>query len=259
MEHLKLIKENKIAILTIDRPDFKNALNAQSYDEFGMAVEEVKKDLDIRVLILTGAGDSFCAGVDLSYAATLKDHTQLKFKQMLEDIQHTFSFEKLNIPVIAAVKGYALGNGCDIAMACDFIIAAENAKFCMAYINLGLIPDIGGTYRLPKLVGPSKAKELILTGERIDAKEAHKIGLVGRVVPDEKLMDETMEFANKLAKRSPVALALAKKAINKSVFSDLDKALELESHIQQLCALSQDATEAAMANFEKRDPNFTGN
>ena len=260
MEHLKLKVENKIAILSINRPQAKNSLNEQTYAEFSEAIEKIRKDDNIRVLIITGEGDTFCAGVDLNYAASkLKAYTQTQFRTMLDTIQRTFMFEKLNKPVIAAVKGYALGNGFDIALACDFIIAAENTKFSMAYINLGLIPDLGGTYRLAKLVGPSIAKELILTGDRIDARRAYELGIVNRLVSDEKVMEEAMEFANKLIKKSPIALALAKMAIDKSMYSDLATSLELESYIQGLCSLSEDATEAAAAMFEKRDPIFKGN
>lgn len=260
MEHLKLKNENGIATLTINRPEAKNALNEQTYEEFGYIIEQIRKDPEIRVLIITGEGDTFSAGVDLNYAATkLKAYTQTRFRTQLDSIQRTFMFENLDKPVIAAVKGYALGNGFDIALACDFIIAAENTKFSMAYVNLGLIPDIGGTYRLPKLVGPSIAKELILTGDKIDAGKAFELGIVNRVVPEEKLMDETMELANKLKRKSPIALALAKKAIDKSMYSDLSSSLELESYIQGLCALSEDSTEAVTAMFEKRDPVFKGN
>ncbi len=260
MEHINLTKENKIAILTINRPEVKNAFNAQTFTEFGLAIEEIKKSTDIRVLVITGAGDSFSAGVDLNYAmSNLKKFTQTEFRIQLDYFQKIFMFENIDKPVIAAVNGYAVGNGCDITLACDFIIAGENAKFSMSYINLGLIPDIGGTYRLPRLIGPAKAKELILTGEKIDSKTALEIGLVGRVVPDDKLMEETMEFANKLVKRSPIALSLAKQAINKSLNSDLNSALELESYLQGLCSLSEDATESVMASFEMREPIFKGN
>lgn len=260
MEHLKLNVENGIATLSINRPEAKNSLNEQTYLEFGAAIDKIKNDTDIRVLIITGEGDTFCAGVDLNFAATkLKAYSQTKFRVLLDSIQRTFCFEKLRKPVIAAVKGHALGNGFDIALACDFIIAAENTKFSMAYINYGLIPDIGGTYRLPRLVGPSVAKELILTGDKIDAQKALELGIVNRVVPEDKLMDETMALAKKLVRKSPIALSLSKIAIDKSLESDIESALQLESYMQGLCSLSEDSTEAATALFEKRDPVFKGN
>lgn len=259
MDNILLTKENKIAILTINRPEVKNALDGKTYEEFGIAIDDVKSDSDIRVLVITGAGDSFCSGLDLNYAANMKSTNQMEFRTGLKDIQRIFTFERINKPVIAAVKGYALGNGCDIALACDFIIAAESSKFSMAYTNLGLIPDLGGTFRLPRLVGASMAKELILTGERINAQRALTMGMVGRVVPDDKLMDETLEFATKLAKRSPIALSLAKMAINNSLGTDLNTAQEFEIYMQGLCIQSKDSNEAVMAYIEKRDPNFIGN
>ncbi|MDY6932640.1 MAG: enoyl-CoA hydratase [Spirochaetota bacterium] len=258
MENIILTKEDQIAILTINRPNFKNALDGKTYEEFGIAIDDVKSDSSIRVLIITGAGDSFCSGLDLSYAASMKDQSMGDFRAGMKRLQSIFNFEEIYKPVIAAVKGYALGNGCDIALASDFIIAGESAKFAMAYTNLGLIPDLGGTFRLPRLVGPAKAKELILTGEKIDAKTALDIGIAGKLVPDEKLMDEANKFAQKLAKRSPIALSLAKKAINNSLGTNLYNSLEYEAYMQNICMNSNDTAEAVMAFLEKREPNFTG-
>ncbi len=258
MGKVTLIKEEKIAVLTINRPDVKNALDLDTYEEFGEAVEEIKRDSDVRVAVITGAGDSFCAGLDLKFAATIKSMSATEVVSLIKRLQEIFTFENVGKPVISAVKGYTLGNGCDIALASDFVIAAENAKIGMIYTNLGLIPDMGGTFRLPRLVGLAMAKELILTGEQIDAKRALEIGMINKVVTAEKLMDETMGFAGKLAGRSPVALAMAKAAINKGLGVDLCVAQDFEAYIQSVCLQSDDVAEAINAFLEKRKPNFKG-
>jgi len=259
MENIILTKEDKIATLSINRPKYKNALNGETYEEFGIAIEDVKNDSDIRVLIITGEGESFCSGLDLNYAGSIKDLSKTEFMKTLKKLQNIFAFEQIDKPVISAVKGYALGNGCDIVLASDFSIAAENAKFSMAYTNLGLIPDLGGTFRLPRLVGVNKAKEIILTGESVDANYAYEIGMINRVVPNDKLMEETMAFAKKLAKRAPIALSLAKMAINNGLGVTLQSSLDNEVYMQNICLQSKDVIEAMMAFFEKREPNFTGN
>ena len=244
--------------MTINRPKVNNALDEQTYEEFGKAIDELKIDSSVRVIVITGAGKSFCSGIDLKFASTLKNSSQTEFRILLQKIQNIFLFEKIDKPVIAAVKGFALGNGCDIALASDIIIASENAKFSMAYTNLGLIPDLGGTFRLPRLVGTAMAKEIILTGEMIDAEKAHNIGIVNKVVSDETLQDEAMAFAQKLAQRAPVALAMAKKAINNGLGGDLYSSLEFETYMQNICIQSEDVTEAVTAFLEKRKPQFTG-
>ncbi len=181
MSKIKLSKDDRIAIITINRPEVKNALDMETYEEFVNALKEVKEDSEVRVLVITGAGDSFCSGLDLKFAATTSKKTVSETVASLQRLQASFSFEEIEKPVISAVNGYALGNGCDIALASDFIIAAEEAKFGMAYTNLGLIPDLGGTFRLPRLVGLAAARELILTGERIDAGRALEIACVSVV------------------------------------------------------------------------------
>ena len=256
MGKVTLIREDKIAVLTINRPDVKNALDLDTYEEFGEAVEEIKRDSDIRVAVITGAGDSFCAGLDLKFAANIKSMSAMEVVSLIKRLQGIFAFENVGKPVISAIKGYTLGNGCDIALASDFVIAAEDAKIGMIYTNLGLIPDMGGTFRLPRLVGLAMAKELILTGEQISARRALEIGMINKVVPTEKLMDETMKFAGKLAGRSPIALAMAKAAINKGLGVDLSAAQDFEAYIQNVCLQSDDVTEAISAFLEKRKPNF---
>lgn len=258
MKNLIIDKKDHIALLTINRPEVRNALDGETYGELSEAIEDIKNDRSIRVLVITGADKSFCSGLDLKFAASMNNLTTLEFRTLLKKLQDMFSFEMLNIPVISAVNGYALGNGCDIAIASDIIIASENAIFGMVYTNLGMIPDLGGTFRLPRLIGSAMAKELILTGEKIDAKRALEIGMVSRVVPHDKLMDEAMGLAEKLAKRAPIAMAMAKKAINNGLDNNLQASLEFESYMQNVCIKSKDVTEAVIAFMEKREPNFTG-
>lgn len=258
MSKIILSKEDKIALITINRPEVKNALDMETYEAFGSAIKEVKEDSEVRVLVITGAGDAFCSGLDLNFAAAGHKKTVSEMVSSLQQLQDNFSFEKIEKPVISAVNGYALGNGCDIALASDFVLASENAKFGMAYTNLGLIPDLGGTFRLPRLVGLAAARELIFTGERINARHALEIGMISRVVAPEMLMENTMEFANKLAKRAPIALASAKAAIYKGLGVDLSTALQFESYLQGICLQSSDTVEAVTALMEKREPNFKG-
>jgi enoyl-CoA hydratase len=258
VKNLILTKENRVALLKLNRAEVRNALDRETYQEFGMAMEEIKNDTQVRVLVITGEGKSFCAGLDLTFAATIKDYSPLQLSSFIKYLQNIFTFESIDKPVISAVNGYAVGNGCDIALASDIIIASEQAKFSMAYTNLGLIPDIGGTFRLSRLVGPAIAKEMILTGDMIDAKRAFDIGMVNRVVPADKLMEEAMAMAQKLAKRPPIALALAKKAVNNGLNADLASSLDLEIALQNICIRSKDLTEALLSAIEKREANYTG-
>ena len=259
LENIILEKENRIGKITLNRPDVLNALDKKTYSEIGTAIEDVREDKDIRVVIITGAGKAFCSGLDLTYAATIVDMSPLEFRSTIRRLQEIFRLERLEKPVIAAVNGYAMGNGCDLALACDFRIASENARFEMTYVKLGLIPDIGGTYRLARLVGLGKAKELILTGDRIDTKEAERIGLVNRVVPANELESATMKFAEKLAKGAPVAIGLSKMAINSAIDTNLSAALENEVYGQSLCLQTEDVKEGTMARLQRREPKFTGN
>jgi len=259
MKKIELTRENNIGIITINRPDVKNALDMETYDEFGTAIEEVDCDPRLRVLIIRGEGDSFCTGLDLKFAATLNNLGVMEFEALVKRLQKIFAFEKLKKPVISAVQGYALGNGCDIAIASDFIIAADNARFAMSYANLGLIPDLGGTFRLPRLVGLTMARELIYTGKQIRAAKALEIGMVNKVVAKDLLMEESMKLATDLAKRAPMALAMAKTAIHRGVGSDLDTVCDFEASMQTICFKSNDLKEAISAFMEKREPVFKGN
>ena len=258
MDNVILEKGEGIATIKINRPEAMNSLDGKTYEELGQAIEDVRVDKDIRVVIITGSGKAFCAGLDLKYAASMVRMTPPDVRAFIRNIQQIFSLERLEKPVIAAVNGYAMGNGCDIALACDFRIASENAQFEMTYTKLGLIPDLGGTFRLPRLIGVPKAKELIFTGERVDAKEAEKIGLVTKVVPADKLDSEVNEFAKKLAKGAPIAIGLAKMAINNGIGTDIRSAMEYEVYCQSICMQTKDVVEAMTAFMSKREPKFKG-
>jgi enoyl-CoA hydratase len=258
MANIILEKRGPIGLITINRPEAMNALDFETYDQFGSALQEVKNDSELRAIIITGKGKSFCAGLDLKAAVQIKALTKLESVRLIKRLQKYFTFEAIDKPVISAVNGHALGNGCDIALACDFVIASEKAKFSMAYTNIGLIPDMGGTFRLPRLVGLPMARRLIFTGETIDAPRALEIGMIEEVVSDDALRDRALAFAEQLAQRPPIALAMAKAAINKALSVDLLTALDFEVSQQMLCLQSEDAAEAMTAFAEKRAPEFTG-
>ncbi|MCR4441301.1 MAG: enoyl-CoA hydratase-related protein [Peptococcaceae bacterium] len=254
-QNILLEKENGIAVLTINRPEVRNALNKETVQEIRQAVAEVREDESVRVLIVTGAGDkAFVAGADLNslqkrgMVETLANENQLALSELA-------GLEK---PVIAAVNGFALGGGCELAMACDIRIASENAKFGQPEPGLGFLPGAGGTQRLPRLVGAAKAKELIFTGELIDAREAEKIGLVNKVVPQEELMKAAREMAEKIMKKGPLAIRMAKLVIDKGMDVDLASALLLERVGQTVLFGSEDRKEGISAFFEKRPPEFKG-
>jgi enoyl-CoA hydratase len=251
-ETIILERENHIATITFNRPDAMNALNQQMRAEFREAVGEVAKDDDIRVVILTGAGRAFVAGSDIK---ELKQTTPYDAHQIQRLGQIV---EELPKPVIAAVNGFALGGGCEIAMGCDIIIASDKAKFGQPEINLGLIPGGGGTQRLPRFIGACRAKELIFTGEIIRAEEADRIGLVNRVVALEELMPVVKAIAAKIAAKSPAALKIAKTAINRGMQTSLATGLAYERELYSLSLSLEDKIEGVNAFIEKREPQFKG-
>ena len=254
MEYQNILFEIEagIAVITFNRPEAMNALNNQTRSEFGSAIEKVARDDEIRVLILTGSGKSFVAGSDIK-----------EFKQTTPFAAHNITrlgtmVERLEKPVIAAVNGYCLGGGCELAMACDIIIASEKAKFGQPEINLGIIPGGGGTQRLQRLVGVCKAKELIFTGDIIGAEEADRIGLVNHVVAVDELMPAAKLMAQKIATKSPAALKLAKQAINKGMQTGLEDGLDYEREVYSLALTLDDKIEGVNAFIEKRTPEFSG-
>ncbi|MEM4587792.1 MAG: enoyl-CoA hydratase-related protein [Candidatus Jordarchaeales archaeon] len=255
-KNIILRKEGRIARIILNRPDKLNALNPELIEELGKAIEEVKSDKDIRVLVITGSGKAFSAGADVG---AMVEATPLQAKEASLRGHKVFRMlEELDIPVIAAINGYALGGGCELALACDIRIASEKAWLGQPEINLGIIPGWGGCLRLPKLVGAAKAMELILTGDRISAQEALQIGLVNKVVPEDKLEEAVKELADKLANKPPIAVKLAKKVIRKGLECSLDAGIETENSAFSLCFATQDQKEGMRAFLEKRQPQFKG-
>jgi enoyl-CoA hydratase len=246
-----------IATITFNRPKALNALNGALLADLSDALDQVAADEDIRVLILTGAGDkAFVAGADISELATFNPLSAKNFVGFGQDVIN--KLQKLPIIVIAAVNGFALGGGTEIAIACDFIYAAENAKFGQPEINLGLIPGFGGTQRLPRLIGTNMAKELIYTGKMISAAEGNQIGLVNKVVAPESLMEEVIKVAKAIAAKGKVSLRAAKQAVNNGMNADLATGLNIEIDAFALSFSSPDAKEGTTAFLEKRKPSFAG-
>lgn len=248
-------KEDGIGMVTIDRPQTLNALNSEVFFELNQLFQEIEDDPDVRVVILTGSGErAFAAGVDI---AEMQSESSLGIGGFIGPCNEAFErIYNLSKPVIAAINGFALGGGCELAMCCDLRIASEKAKFGQPEINLGVIPGAGGTQRLPRLVGMTRAKELIYTGDVIDAQTALAIGLVNKVVPPESLMTEAKELAQKILSKSGVALYLAKKAINGGADMCLSSGLDLEAQCFARCFDTEDHKEGMKAFLEKRKPQF---
>ncbi len=249
--------EDGIATLTFNRPKVLNALKLETLSEVGGVIRSIEDDEGIRALILTGAGDrAFVAGADIKELQKLNPISAKHFALNGQEV--LFALERLSIPVIACVNGFALGGGCEIALACDFIYASETAQFGQPEINLGIIPGFGGTQRLLRLVGRALAKELCLTGTMISAKEAKEIGLVNKVFPPEKLMEESRKTAAVIASKGRVATRAVKHVIDQGMNIDLQNACAIEMEAFALCFASDDANEGFRAFLEKRNPNFTG-
>ncbi len=256
-ENLLYTVEDGIAVLTFNRPKALNALSGALLAEFCDALDAVEADPGVRVLVLTGAGEkAFVAGADITEINTLN---ALQAKRFARRGQAAISrLQDLPIPVVAAVNGFALGGGCEMALACDFVYAAETAKLGLPEINLGIIPGFGGTQRLPRRISSGQAKELIFTGAMVSAAEAQAMGLVNRVCAPEALMAEVMETARTIAAKGRVALRAAKEAVNVGLDVDLGSGLALEADAFALCVASEDAKEGTKAFLEKRKPSFRG-
>lgn len=256
-QHIQFQIEQGIARITFNRPAALNALNRALIEEFSAALGAVAADEAVRVLVLTGAGEkSFVSGADINELSVLNPLEAKQFSRAGHNA--LFGLQKLPIPVIAAVNGFALGGGCEIALACDFIYASENAKFGLPEITLGIIPGFGGTQRLPRVIGQNLAKELIFTGRIFSAEEAGRMGLVNKVCPPETLMDEVHQTAVLIAARGRVSLQAAKQAINRGGDVDLASGCEIEADAFSLCMASSDSKEGTRAFLEKRKPVFKG-
>jgi enoyl-CoA hydratase len=255
-ETLLFERRGRVAIITINRPEKRNALNIKTREEGAALMEELRTDDSINVVVITGAGDkAFIAGADIAEFAGRTAHTQREVMVARSLFNAIDTFPK---PVIAMVNGYCLGGGCEVALACDIRIASETASFGQPEINLGIIPGGGGTQRLTRLVGEGKAMEMILTGQIIDAKTAFNIGLVNHVVPPDQLEAKTMELANSLAEKGPIAVRLAKEAVKVASRSNLDEGLRREVDLFALCFATEDKDEGVNAFLEKRKPVFKG-
>jgi enoyl-CoA hydratase/carnithine racemase len=256
-DNLLLERDGAVAIVTINRPKVLNALNSQTLDELRRLVLELKADASVRVMILTGAGEkAFVAGADINELAVQtptggREHA-LTGQHVLDLIEH------MGKPVIAAINGFALGGGCELAMACTLRLAADTARLGQPEINLGLIPGYAGTQRLSRLVGKGRAMELILGGAPIAAAEAERIGLVNRVVPAAELMAEARKLAAQLAKNAPIAMRYIITAINKGLEMPFAEGCVFEATLFGLVASTEDMREGTSAFLEKRKPEFTG-
>jgi enoyl-CoA hydratase len=247
---------DRVATITVNRPDKLNALNAATIGELGDAIDEVRQRDDIGGAILTGAGRAFVAGADIN---ELSSQTPMQAKQRALRGQEVFRrFETSPKPVIAAVNGFALGGGCELAMACHLRVASEAAKFGQPEVKLGICPGYGGTQRLPRLVGNGRALQLLMTGEMIDAAEAYRIGLVNRVVPAAELSSAAEALLRQMLANAPLALASCIESVVRGTETSLEDGLNLEATPFALLAGSQDMAEGTRAFLEKRPPAFAG-
>ena len=257
LENLKLEKKNQIAYVTIDRPKVLNALNMATMQELWQVFSELKDDKQIRVVILTGGGEkAFVAGADINELAA---HDAVSGKEYTHRGQSVLNLiENVGKPVIACINGFALGGGCEIAMACTMRLASDNAKLGQPEVKLGIIPGYGGTQRLPRLVGKGRAMQLVLTGEMINAQEAHRIGLVNEVTSPADLMPRAEAIAQKIIANAPLAVQYSLEAINKGLEMTLPEALYLEAVLFSVACSSEDKKEGTTAFLEKRPAQFKG-
>jgi enoyl-CoA hydratase len=253
------VKE-QIAYVTINRPKVLNALNRETVEELYQIFSALPHNRAVRVVILTGSGDrSFVSGADINMLKELAAgdaSTAKAFAERGDQLLHLIEYGR--IPVIAAINGFALGGGCELAMACHLRIASEKARFGQPEINLGLFPGFGGTQRLPRLIGKGRALELILTGEMIDAQEAYRIGLVNKVTKPEELLPTTEELAKRLCAKAPIAIQLALEAVNHGLNNTLAEGLKLEASLFGLVCTTEDMREGTAAFLEKRKAAFQG-
>lgn len=249
--------EEGIGILTINRPKVLNALNRATMLELDRLIDQIIADKTLKAIIITGAGDrSFVAGADIAEMSSL---SAVEARAWAKLSQEVFSkIESLLLPVIGGINGFALGGGCELAMACDIRIAATNAKFAQPEVSLSITAGFGGTQRLPRLVGKGRAKELLFTGEMIDAAEAYRIGLVNKVVEPEKLFEAAKEMVRKITKNAPLAVQLTKDAVNQGLEIDLDSAIAYEAEVFALCFATKDQKEGMSAFLGKKPANFRG-
>ncbi len=249
--------KDSIGMITLHRPKALNALNTELLQELSDLLDRIKEDTSVGIVILTGSGEkSFVAGADIAEMQTLTAIEGRKFGKIGQDVFN--KLENLPQPVIAAINGFALGGGCELAMACDIRIASEKAKFGQPEVSLGITPGFGGTQRLPRLIGKGRAKELIYTGDIIDAGEAYRIGLVNKVAAPDELMNTAQAMAEKILSRAPIAVQLSKTAVNEGLNMDLASGIAYEAEVFGLCFATEDQKEGMTAFVEKRKAHFAG-
>ena len=253
MEYTKLLieKQENICIVKINNPQALNALNTTVLSELDCAFSEIASDNSISAVILTGEGKAFVAGADIAQMSTMNAAGGKAFGEIGAAVFR--KIELLDKPVIAAINGFALGGGCELAMCCDIRIASAKAKMGQPEVGLGITPGFSGTQRLPRIVGMGVAKELIYTADVINAEEAYRIGLVNKVVEPEALMDSALAMAKKIAKKAPIAVKYSKEAINRGMQTDLDSAIAIEANLFGLCFSTEDQKEGMAAFLEKRE------
>jgi len=254
LKNLLFEKNEGICTIKINNPHSLNSLNGDVLQDLDAAFDLVAQDDEVSVIVLTGEGKAFVAGADIAYMNGLNVEQAKKFSENGARIFR--KIEMLNKVVIAAVNGFALGGGCELAMACDMRIASEKAKFGQPEVGLGITPGFSGTQRLPRLVGLGRAKELILTGELIGAEEAYRIGLVNKVINKENLMEETYAIAKKILSNSKSAVKYAKESMNRGIETDIETGIAIEANLFGLCFAHEDQKEGMTAFLEKRKANF---
>jgi 2-(1,2-epoxy-1,2-dihydrophenyl)acetyl-CoA isomerase len=246
-----------VLTLTLNRPDALNSLTVEMKEGLLAALKDAARNKEVRVVVLTGAGRAFSAGQDLKERSG-PDVNDLGTELRTRYNPIILAMRRLEKPIIGAINGVAAGAGISVALACDIVLASDKASFMEAFGRVGLVPDTGSSWFLPRLVGPARAAEMMFTADSVDAATAERIGLINRVVPADSLMDEANALAARLAQAAPIALALAKRALNRALTSTLEDALEFEAQLQSIAGRSADHTEGVAAFVEKRPPNFNG-
>jgi enoyl-CoA hydratase/carnithine racemase len=259
MGDIEISRDGAVLTVLLNRPERKNAFTLEMIDVWAQTLRDAQDDDSVRVVVLRGAGDAFCSGIDLDTIDNAGT-SPLARKSVLHDrVQHVpRAVERLEKPLIASVSGVAVGAGMDMALMCDFRLACRSARFCESYIRIGLVPGAGGLYFLPRLVGLSKALELFLTGDFVDAEEAHRIGIVNRIYEDGELLDATYELAQRLASGPPVSTRMIKRALYQSTTIDLRTSLDLASSHMAVVQSMQDSQEALAAFRERRTAEYVG-